>query len=67
MTEMSHDQIRSQVVEYLEKVDKAKNKDIAASLGVKKRIVDKVVNELAREDIVEFLYLGTSYVKLKNK
>jgi Mn-dependent DtxR family transcriptional regulator len=65
--ELSREELKEKVVEYLKTVDKAKNKDIATKLGVKKREVDKAVNELAKEDIVEFLYIGTSYVKLKDK
>ena len=61
---MSED-LRERVLAYLGKVDKAKNRDIATALGVNKKEVDQVVNELAKEDKVEFLYIGTSYVKLK--
>ena len=57
--------LRERVLAYLGKVDKAKNRDIATALGVNKKEVDQVVNELAKEDKVEFLYIGTSYVKLK--
>lgn len=67
MTELSHEELRAKVLEYLGKVDKAKNKDVANAIGVHKRTVDKVINELAKEDILEFLYLGTSYVKIKGK
>jgi len=57
--------LRQRVLDYLKTVDKAKSRDIADALGEKKRDVDDVVKELAKEDLVEFLYLGTSYVKLK--
>ncbi|NLC76111.1 MAG: hypothetical protein GX750_00580 [Clostridia bacterium] len=57
--------LRERVLDYLKTVDKAKSRDIADALGEKKREVDAVVKELAKEDIVEFLYIGTSYVKLK--
>lgn len=67
MTELSHEELRAKVLEYLGKVDKAKNKDVANAIGAPKRTVDKVINELAKEDILEFLYLGTSYVKIKGK
>ncbi|GAW91764.1 hypothetical protein [Calderihabitans maritimus] len=60
-------ELRQKVIEYLQKVDKAKSKDIANALQEKKSVVDKVIKELAKEDLVEFLYLGTSYVKLKEK
>lgn len=59
------EELREKVLAYLGKVDKAKNRDIATALGAAKKEVDQVVNELAKEDKVEFLYLGTSYVKLK--
>jgi len=57
--------LRERVIAYLQTVDKAKSRDIADALGEKKKLVDNVVKELAKEDLVEFLYLGTSYVKLK--
>lgn len=57
--------LRERILQYLGTVEMAKSRDIADALGEKKRDVDKVVKELAKEDIVEFLYLGTSYVKLK--
>lgn len=57
--------LRERILQYLGTVEMAKSRDIADALGEKKRDVDKIVKELAKEDIVEFLYLGTSYVKLK--
>lgn len=67
MVEPASEQVKLQVLQYLEKVDKAKNADIARAINVKKAEVDRAVNELAREGKVEFLYLGTSYVKLAGK
>lgn len=67
MAEMSHEEMREKVLAYLKTVEKAKNKDVAEAIGVPKRTVDKVINELAKEDILEFLYIGTSYVKIKGK
>jgi Mn-dependent DtxR family transcriptional regulator len=67
MTELSQEELRAKVLEYLGKVDKAKNKDVANALGIQKRLVDNAINELAKEDILEFLYLGTSYVRIKGK
>ncbi len=61
------DELKARVLAYLDKVDKAKNRDIATALGEAKHDVDKAVNELAKEDKIEFLYLGTSYVALKGK
>ena len=65
--ELSREEIKEKVIAYLKTVDKAKNKDVATKINVKKREVDKAINELAKEDIIEFLYIGTSYVKLKDK
>lgn len=59
------DDLRQKILDYLKGVDKAKTKDIAAALNEKKADVDKIVKDLAKEGIVEFLYIGTSYVKLK--
>lgn len=67
MAEFTHEELREKIVEYLQTKDKAKNRDIAAALGVNKKEVDKAVNELAREGVLEFLYLGTSFVKIKDK
>jgi len=65
--EISREEIKEKVIEYLKTVDKAKNKEVAQKIGVKKREVDKAINELAKDDILEFLYIGTSYVKIKGK
>ncbi|MCL4423968.1 MAG: hypothetical protein M1553_00610 [Firmicutes bacterium] len=67
MTEPASEEVKVQVLEYLGKVSKAKNADIARSINVKKAEVDRAVNELAREGKVELLYIGTSYVKLAGK
>jgi predicted ArsR family transcriptional regulator len=60
-------ELKQKVLEYLGTVSKAKNRDVANAIGVPKHDVDKAINELANEDLVEFLYLGTSYVTLKGK
>lgn len=65
MADFTPEELRAKILEYLGTKDKAKNRDIANALGANKKEVDKMVNELAREGILEFLYLGTSYVTLK--
>lgn len=65
MAEFTHDELREKVLDYLKNTDKAKNKEIAKAIGVDKKEATKVINELANEGLVEFLYLGTSYVTLK--
>ncbi|MDI6895667.1 MAG: hypothetical protein AB1503_00770 [Bacillota bacterium] len=67
MADAAGEELKARVLEYLAKVDKAKSHDIAQVLKEKKPLVDAAVRELAREDKVEFLYIGTSYVKLKGK
>jgi Mn-dependent DtxR family transcriptional regulator len=67
MPEPASEELKEKVLEYLGTVSKAKNRDVAKAIGVEKRQVDQAINELANEDKIEFLYLGTSYVTLKGK
>ncbi|MGE5618201.1 MAG: hypothetical protein ACM3US_02985 [Sphingomonadaceae bacterium] len=63
---MSED-LKDRVMAYLATVEKAKNRDIANALGAPKPEVDKAVGDLAKEDKIEYIYIGTSYVKIKGK
>jgi len=65
MADFTPEELRAKILEYLGTKDKAKNRDIATALGANKKEVDKMVNEMAKEGVLEFLYLGTSYVTLK--
>jgi len=65
MPEAASEEVKEKVLEYLGTISKAKNREVAKAIGVEKKEVDKAINELANEDKVEFLYLGTSYVTLK--
>lgn len=67
MTEQVSEELKQKVLDYLRTVPKAKNRDVATAIGVPKHDVDLAINTLAKEDKVEFLYLGTSYVTLKGK
>ena len=60
-------EIKKKIVAYLETVQKAKSKDIAAAIGEKKSDVDLAVKELAMEDVVEYLYITTTFIALKGK
>ncbi|KUO62647.1 MAG: peptide-binding protein [Gracilibacter sp. BRH_c7a] len=60
-------EIKEKVVAYLNTVQKAKGKEIAAAIGEKKSDVDLAVKELAMEDIVEYLYITTTYIAIKGK
>ena len=65
MAEYTQEELAAKVLEFLApEGKKAKNKEIATILDVKKKEVDLAVNDLAKEGKVEFLYLGTSYVTL---
>jgi Mn-dependent DtxR family transcriptional regulator len=61
------EELRQQILKYLATVDKAKNKDIARATGVEKNLVDKAIGDLSKEGKIEYIYLGTSFVKLKGK
>lgn len=58
-------ELKQKVVDYLATVSKAKNKEVAKALGEDKTIVDKAIAELSKEDRIEYLYLGASFIKLK--
>ena len=42
-------------------------KEVARALDEDKGLVDKAIAELAKEDKIEYIYLGASFVKLKGK
>ena len=65
--EPASEEIKQKVLAYLGRVSKAKNRDVARAIEESKPLVDRAINELAKEDRIEFIYLGTSYVKLKGK
>ncbi len=67
MAEISDEELEQKVLDYLATVEMAKNRNIATALGIEKRLVDKAVSSLAKKDRIEYLYLGTSFVKLKGK
>lgn len=60
-------EVKEKVLAYLDTVEKAKSKEIAAKIGVPKHDVDLAVKELAAEDKVEYLYITTTFVALKGK
>lgn len=60
-------EIKEKVLAFLETVQKAKSKEIAAKIEEKKADVDLAVKELAMEDKVEYLYITTTFVALKGK
>jgi Mn-dependent DtxR family transcriptional regulator len=65
MTEGVTDELKAKILAYLGTVSKAKNRDVARALEIDKAIVDKGIAELAKQDKIEYIYLGTSYIQLK--
>ncbi len=64
MDEVTED-LKEKILKYLETVPHAKNKEVARALGSDKAIVDKAIAALAKEDKIEYIYLGASFIKLK--
>ena len=60
MVALTYMQIKERVVGYLQTVANARNRDIAAAINVPKPLVDRVLDDLAQEEKVEFLCLGAS-------
>jgi Mn-dependent DtxR family transcriptional regulator len=58
-------ELKQQVLDYLGTVSKAKNREVARAINVDKALVDKAISELSKEGRIEYLYLGASFIKLK--
>jgi hypothetical protein len=67
LSEQANEELRQKILGYLATVSKAKNRDVARAVGEEKRLVDKAIAELGKEGKIEYIYLDTSYVKLKDK
>ena len=61
------EELKQKVLDYLGTVPHAKNKEVAKAIGEEKQVVDKAISALSKEDRVEYIYLGASFVKLKGK
>jgi hypothetical protein len=66
MTEIT-EELKEKVMQYLETVNNSKNREVARAIGEDKALVDKAVAELAKEDKLEYVYLGASFIKVKGK
>jgi len=65
MSEGVNEELKDKILKYLGTVSKAKNRDVSRAIEVDKALVDKAISELAKEDKIEYIYLGTSYIQLK--
>jgi len=59
--------LKQRVLDYLGTVSRAKPKDVANALKEPKAAVDAAIKELAKEGKIEFIYAGSSFVKLPEK
>ncbi len=67
MSGEASEELKQKVIEYLGSVTKAKNREVARAIGEDKAVVDKVIADLAKDDKIEYIYLGASFIKLKGK
>jgi Mn-dependent DtxR family transcriptional regulator len=66
MADEVNSELKEKVIEYLKTVSKAKNREVAKAIDVDKHLVDKAIAELSKEGKIEYLYLGASFIKLKD-
>ena len=64
---MTNGDLEQKILEYLETVTKVKVRAVHKAINEDKKAVDEAIGNLAKDDKVEYLYLDTSYVKLKGK
>jgi hypothetical protein len=65
MTELTTEEIEEKILKYLGGLKHVKVRAVFKAIGVEKKRVDQVIAKLAKEDKIEYIYLDTSYVKLK--
>jgi len=61
------DELEQKILKYLETVSMVKVRAVHKSINEDKKLVDQAIGKLAKEDKIEYLYLDTSYVKLKER
>lgn len=66
MADEISDELKQKVIDYLKTVSKAKNKEVAKAIDEDKHLVDKAISALSKEDKIEYIYLGASFIKLKD-
>ena len=67
LAEPVSDEVMQKVLHYLETTDKVKARAVAKMINVEKHLADAAIRQLAKDDKIEYLYLDTTYVKLKGK
>ena len=66
MADEVSNELKGKVVDFLKTVSKAKNQEVAKAIDVDKHLVDKAIAELSKEGKIEYIYLGASFIKLKD-
>lgn len=66
MADEISDELKQKVMDYLKTVSKAKNREVAKAIDEDKHLVDKAIAALSKEDKIEYIYLGASFIKLKD-
>lgn len=62
------EELKEKILKYLGTVSQAKNRDVARAIGVEKKLVDKAIGELAKEEKIEYRsFGGITYVALPGK
>jgi len=64
---MASEELEQKILKYLETVTQSKARAVHKAINEDKKAVDEAIGNLAKADKVEYLYLDTSYVKLKGK
>ena len=61
------EELEQKILKHLSTVSMIKARAVHKAINEDKKLVDQAVGKLAKEDKIEYLYLDTSYVKLKGK
>ena len=67
MSEIASEELEQKILKYLDTITKVKARAVHTAIGEDKKLVDQAIGNLAKKDKIEYLYLETSYVKLKGK
>ena len=61
------DEVTQKVLLYLGTVSQVKARAVAKAINLDKHLVNNAISQLAKDDKIEYLYLDTTYIKLKGK
>ena len=67
LDEPASNEVMQKVLQYLGTVDKVKARAVFKAIDLDKSVVNNAIRQLAKDDKIEYLYLDTTYVKLKGK